>query len=137
MINEYGLNQRHQSAGSRIGRAAIVLLLLTSIGIFCASCEKAPVGTKNQSQAQRYSLKGKVTSISKPTHEVVVDHEAIPGFMGAMEMPYPVADAASLDKIAKGDEIRADLVVTDGRPLLENIVITKKASAPAGAPGGR
>jgi protein SCO1/2 len=137
MINEYGLNQRHQSAGSRIVRAAIVLLLLTSIGIFCASCEKAPVGTKNQSQAQRYSLKGKVTSIEKPTHEVVVDHEAIPGFMGAMEMPYPVADAASLDKIAKGDEIRADLVVTDGRPQLENIVITKKASAPAGAPGGR
>ena len=65
----------------------------------------------------------------------MVDHEAIPGFMGAMEMPYPVADIRSLDSIAPGDEIRADLVVTDGRAALENIVVTKKVSAPPGPSG--
>ncbi len=43
-----------------------------------------------------------------------------------MEMPYPVANVKSLDNIAPGDEISADLVVTDGRPVLENIVVTKK-----------
>jgi protein SCO1 len=137
MMKKRALNQPRQSVCSRIERVLIALLLSTSIGVFCASCGKAPVETKTQSQAKRYSLKGKVTGVDKATHEVLVDHEAIPGFMGAMEMPYPVADAASLDKIAKGDEIRADLVVTEGRPVLENIVVTKKANPPAGAPGGK
>lgn len=86
---------------------------------------------------RRYALKGKVISIDKPTREVLVDHEAIPGFMGAMEMPYPVADAKTLEQIAPGDEIHADLVVTDGRPVLENIVVNKKANAPPRPSGGK
>ena len=52
--------------------------------------------------------------------------------MGAMEMPYPVKDVKSLDNFAPGDEIRADLVVNDGHPVLENIVVTKKAERHAG-----
>lgn len=136
-MRQNGLKQRGQTTGSRSGRVALALILLTTIGIFCASCGTAPVENKSQSQTQRYLLKGTVTAIDKPTRELVVNHEAIPGFMGAMEMPYPVKDVESLDKIAKGDEIRADLVVTDGRPVLENIVITKKSSAPPGAPVGK
>ncbi len=104
----------------------IALLLMTSISLFLAGCGTAPVENKTQPQQQRFSLKGKVTKIDKPTREILVDHEAIPGFMGAMEMPYPVADIKSLDNVAAGDEIRADLVVTDGHPVLENIVVTKK-----------
>ena len=102
------------------------LLVLTSIGFFSVGCGTSPVENKTQPQVQRYSLKGKVTAIDKPRQTVVVDHEAIPGFMGAMEMPYPVKDIHSLDNIAPGDEIRADLVVTDGRAVLENMVVTKK-----------
>ena len=36
---------------------------------------------------------------------VVVDHEEIKGFMGAMEMSYPVADPALLDGVQAGDKI--------------------------------
>jgi protein SCO1 len=100
--------------------------VMTSIGFFFVGCGTTPVENKTQSQARRYALKGKVTAIDKPRQAVVVDHEAIPGFMGAMEMPYPVADIKSLDNIAPGDEIRADIVVTNGQPVLENIVVTKK-----------
>ena len=108
----------------------LVLLIVTSVGFFSAGCGTAPTENKTQPKVQRYSLKGKVTKIDVPRREIVVDHEAIPGFMGAMEMPYPVAAVQSLDNIAAGDEIRADLVVTDGHVALENIVVTKKASAP-------
>jgi protein SCO1/2 len=124
------LNKQFRSIGGGIRTLMIALFVVTSIGVFLAGCGTAPVENKTQPHVQRYVLKGKVTKIDKPTREVLVDHEAIPGFMGAMEMPYPVVDVQSLDKIAVGDEIRADLVVTDGLPALENIVVTKKASAP-------
>lgn len=104
----------------------IALFVVTSISFFFVGCGTAPTENKTQPQAQRYSLKGKVTKVDKPRREILVDHEAIPGFMGAMEMPYPVADMKSLDDVAAGDEIRADLVVTAGQPVLENIVVTKK-----------
>jgi Cu/Ag efflux protein CusF len=37
-----------------------------------------------QTPAQRYDLKGKVVSVDKSARKLTVDHEAIPGFMGAM-----------------------------------------------------
>lgn len=109
----------------------IAILLLTSIGVVCAGCEKAPVANQDPAGTRRFSMRGKVITIDKPTQEIVVDHEAIPGFMGAMAMPYPVKDAKSLDQLSVGDEIRADVVVTDGKPVLENIIVTKKANGTA------
>ena len=124
------MRKRFQSIHSGIGSVMIALLVMTSIGFFFVGCGTAPVENKTQSQARRYPLKGKVTKVDLRSKEILVDHEAIPGFMGAMEMPYPVKDVQSLDNIAPGDEIRADLVVTDGHAALENIVVTKKASGP-------
>jgi len=48
--------------------------------------------------------------------------------MGAMTMPYPVVDDATLDKLTPGDQITADVVVV-GDPAvihLENVVVVKK-----------
>ena len=42
---------------------------------------------------------------------VEIDHEAIPGFMPAMTMPYEVADAGLLSGIAPGDRVRGTLRV--------------------------
>src|SRR5262249_40576376 len=59
-----------------------------------------------------------------------------------MTMPYPVTDPKLLDVAAPGDQITADVVVTDTSAHLENIVVTKKAEPkPAGSlqqglPGG-
>jgi protein SCO1 len=84
----------------------------------------------NQEQTQgprRYAMKGRVVSIDKAQKEVTVDHGDIPGFMGAMTMPYPVKNAALLDALAPGDEITADVVAADSEVWLENFVVTKKA----------
>lgn len=120
------MSKTFRSINGGIKSVMIALFLAMSFGSFFSGCGTTPTENKTQAQAHRYSLKGKVTKIDKPTREILVDHEAIPGFMGAMEMPYPVADVKSLDTVAAGDEIRADLVVTDGHPVLENIVVTKK-----------
>lgn len=46
-----------------------------------------------------------------------VDHEAIPGFMGAMRMQLRVADPAELRGLREGDKIRFRLAAPDGGGL--------------------
>ncbi len=90
----------------------------------------------NQSQVRRYHLKGTVVQVDKAQQHLVVNHEEIPGFMGAMTMPYPVVDAQTLEKLSPGDQIRADVVVTPNDIHLENVVVVKKAdgkTSPTGA----
>ena len=46
-----------------------------------------------QSQAGHNAIisVGKIVSVNPADHAAVIDHEAIPGFMGAMTMSYPIA----------------------------------------------
>jgi len=88
-----------------------------------AACSK-----KAAPQPRRYQLVGKVVSVDKDHAILLVDGKEIVGFMTAMTMPYPVRDAKSLAGLNAGDEITADVVVTDGGDAyLENIVVTKKS----------
>jgi protein SCO1/2 len=75
-------------------------------------------------------LKGKVVWIDTSAKKVTVDHEAIPGFMGAMAMAYPVKDAQALANLSPGDQVNATLVSGNGLYWLEPIVITKHGSTP-------
>jgi protein SCO1 len=108
--------------------------LLMCIGLV-SSCNTTPNQGSDQTQERRFALKGKIISIDEQQQQIVVDHEAIPGFMGAMAMPYPVSDAQVLDSLAPGDEIRADLVVRNGSPTLEKIVVIKKSGGTPASPG--
>src|SRR5581483_9858701 len=109
---------------------AFVVALLLSISAAACRNGSAP------SQERRYRLEGTVVSIDKAQQRLVVDHKEIPGFMGAMTMPYPTADPADLDRVSPGDQITADVVVTPDHIQLKNIVVVKKSdgkSAPSGA----
>jgi protein SCO1/2 len=107
-------------------------LLGTMLAAFLAGCgSQAPAP---QTQERRFALRGTVVSVDRPQQQIVVDHEDIPGFMAAMAMPYPVAEPSLLDAAAPGDQITADVVVTDTSAHLENIVVVKKAEPPP--PGG-
>lgn len=111
-------------------RMAIILM------VFSAVIASGLVSCRNgaQDQARRYHLKGKVISVDTKNGFVEVDHEAIPGFMAAMTMPYPVHDTRTLTALAEGDEITADVVVTSEGARLENIVVTKKGGASKAPP---
>ena len=116
------------------------LLILSCAGIFCAlllGCGGGQQTPAAQAEAQerRFALRGTVVSIDRPEQRIVVDHEEIPGFMAAMAMPYPVAEPRLLDAASPGDQITADVVVTDSSAHLENIVVVKKAEP--SKPGGR
>jgi protein SCO1/2 len=61
-----------------------------------------------------YELRGTVVAVDVPRRILEIDHEAIPGFMPAMTMPYEVAEAGLLEGLTAGDRVRGTLRV-DGR----------------------
>lgn len=63
--------------------------------------------------------------------DVLVDHDAVPGFMGAMTMLFPTRGAPEVTRaLAPGDVIDATLVVEESRYWLEGIRRTKGSGAP-------
>jgi protein SCO1 len=73
-----------------------------------------------------YKLRGKVVATNSATGEVTLNHEAIPGFMDAMTMPYKLKDASVLSELHPGDVITADVLVSqesDANVFLDHIVV--------------
>ena len=101
-------------------------LLLALLTLACNKSSNQPKGTISVEFAtlKRYHLKGKVVSVDKRANMANIDGEDIPGFMGAMTMPYQVKPVSELDKLSPGDAITADVVVQDDNSWLENIAVT-------------
>ena len=120
----------------KYGRTGISLALMMTLLGSVAACKKSEQAPAAQEQTKRYHLVGKVVSIDQQQATLNVDGQEIPGFMAAMTMPYPVRDMKSLSSLNPGDEITADVVVTNNGAYLENIVVTKKAAPGAAKPSG-
>ncbi len=80
--------------------------------------------------AKHYQLTGKVVSIDRPGLSVVINGDAVPGFMAAMAMPYKVKNGSELNSLAPGDSITAVIVMQNNDYWLENIRVTKHSSIP-------
>lgn len=96
----------------------------------CHNTGKPDAQSSTSSSFKTYKLRGKVVSTNPSTSEVTLDHEAIPGFMEAMTMPYKLKDSNILSELHPGDVITADLLVsqnTDGDTFLDHIVVVGQA----------
>ena len=121
---------------------SVCALAAIPVAVGAAGCRKPnPQATEQQAQqstqapanAKVYHLHGKVLSIDQPNSSLMIDGDEIPGFMGAMAMPYPVRSKDEMNKVKPGDEITADIIVPQGdeSPYIQNIVVVKKST---GAP---
>lgn len=77
-----------------------------------------------------FQVRGKVVS-TDATH-VTLDHEAVPGFMEAMTMPYKLKDPSIVGELHPGDRITATIHVKQDAAgfhdaELDNIVVTAQA----------
>ena len=112
----------------RVLIACTFLCVLTLAG--CHSANKADSQFSTSSAYKTYKVRGKVVSTNAATGEVTLNHEAIPGFMGAMTMPYKLKDANILSELHAGDILTADLLVSqnsDGDMVLDHIVVVGQA----------
>jgi protein SCO1/2 len=60
----------------------------------------------------QHSVRGEVARVADGGRSLVIDHEAIPGYMDAMRMTLPVQDAAQSQGLEAGDRIRFELFVS-------------------------
>ena len=94
-----------------------------------AGCHRQQQGastSETNSSYKVYKLRGKVVGTNPATGEVTLNHEAIPGFMEAMTMPYKLKDPNILSELHPGDVITADVLVSqesDASVFLDHIVV--------------
>lgn len=110
------------------------IFLLPILGLIagCHPQEATPPASQSVagSQFKTYKLRGRVVSTNPATGEVTLNHEAIPGFMDAMTMPYKLRDTRIISELHPGDTLTADLLVSQGSDasvFVDHIVITGQA----------
>jgi Cu/Ag efflux protein CusF len=94
-------------------------LILFSAAVISASCSHAP---EAKGPEKHYTLTGKVVSVDKSHQTATIDAAAIPNYMDAMTMEYPVKSKSEFDSLKAGEEITATIdVAADESYTLSNI----------------
>ena len=110
--------------------AGILLALAAMAGCHSAPKPDAQTQTPANPNYKIYKVRGKVVSTNPKTGEATIDAEAIPGYMEAMAMPYKLKDPSVLSELHPGDQITADLLVSnssDADAVLDHIVVIAQA----------
>jgi protein SCO1/2 len=98
-------------------RGRFLVALILAVALFCSSCHRS----KTQA-AKRYPFTGHVVTVDHPAQSAIIDGDAIPGFMGAMAMPYKVKPIATLNHLLPGDSISAEVVVVQSEAKTDDVV---------------
>jgi protein SCO1/2 len=98
-----------------IGRIGVVLVLTTS-----AAC------------AHHYTTTGLVLRNDRAGSTVTISHDAFPGFMDAMAMPFEVRGAARAATLAPGDRVRFRLSVKGKRSWVDRVEVVSASPVDAG-----
>ncbi len=108
---------------------------LVAVCALAAGCKHSGSGTGAANSAaaagemKTFSIRGTVVSVDAAKGMVLLEGEAVPGFMDAMTMPYQLKDASVASELHPGDRIAAKILVHkvgDGDysdALLDEIVV--------------
>ena len=121
--------------GPRLARAAWAVSLGLALGIGCAPGPKP--ATRKVAAAKSYPLVGIVRAVDEAAGVITIRHEAIPGYMNAMTMPFDVtgpADRELLKEVRAGDRVEATLRVDGDAAALSGLEIVDYAQAPTPEP---
>jgi protein SCO1/2 len=101
-----------------------VALLLAGVAALAAgACRKAEKPAAPTTVSQTYEIRGVVREVDAARSEATIAHEAIPDYMSAMTMVFPIKDDAQVVKMLRpGDRIEATLHVEGRNYWLEKIV---------------
>ncbi len=93
--------------------------------------QPVPAGPKKLLEAapkregrQVFTLKGVVQAVDAAEGEVTIAHEAMPGFMDAMVMPFVIKDKTVLDDVRPGDVVHGPMVVDFRGGSIKNYELT-------------
>lgn len=117
-----------------------LILSLIALALLASGCgpraASGPAATTARSQPKpepirTFKLVGKVLKVEADSGLVTIHHEAIPGYMPAMPMPFEVKDRTLLDDIQPGDQVEGTLRVEPADSYLTDLSVTVPAPPPA------
>jgi protein SCO1/2 len=97
-----------------------LLAFLLAIAVLATACNS------------RHDVKGLVLKVDHAAGTLTVSHDAIPGLMDAMVMPFNVASPAELKDVRPGDRIAFRLTVGRDRSSVDRVKILSAAPADSG-----
>jgi len=99
---------------------SLLVFLSPIILLFAVAC-----GPKRSANEKRYPLKGKVVDVNKSERTATIKHEDIPGYMPGMTMAFKIKNDADLEMLKAGDDVSANLVVTNVDSWIEVTAIVE------------
>jgi len=82
--------------------------------------------------AAHHTTTGLVLRVDKPGSIVTISHDAFPGFMDAMAMPFDLRGPARETKLTPGDRVKFRLAMKGGRSWVDRLAIVSAAPVDAG-----
>ena len=82
--------------------------------------------------AAHYTSTGLVLKLDRPGAIVTISHDALPGFMDAMAMPFDLEGSARAVTLAPGDRVRFRLAVKHDRSWVDRVEVISAARVDAG-----
>jgi protein SCO1 len=117
-------------------RSAVCLIFVSSLMAGCKQSSSGASGADASGavagEVKTFSIRGKIVSVDAAKGSVLLDHEAVPGFMEAMTMSYKLKNPSVASELHPGDRITAKLLVHKTSigyedPELDEIVVTAQA----------
>jgi protein SCO1/2 len=82
--------------------------------------------------ATTYDVRGLVLEVDEPGATLTLSHDAIPGYMEAMAMPFSARERRELAGLEAGDRVQVRLVVRGGESLVDRIRVISASPTDAG-----
>ncbi|HEV8209172.1 MAG TPA: SCO family protein [Vicinamibacterales bacterium] len=82
--------------------------------------------------AAHHTTTGLVLRVDKPGATVTISHDAFPGYMDAMAMPFDLKGDARTTKLNPGDRVKFRLSVKGGRSWVDRVGVVSAARVDAG-----
>ncbi len=100
----------------------------------CGHAQPLPPGAP-ATNAHAYRVQGVIKSLPEDGKSAVIRHDEIPNYMAAMTMQFTVRDTNALRRIAVGDRVSFQLLVTENESWIEGLeVLGKEPTTVAAAP---
>ena len=94
-----------------LGRPRYAASSVLALSFVFASCQQPKPA--ESTPGKHYTLTGTVLSVDRKEHTAKIKGDAIPGWMDAMTMDYPVQSGKAWDNLHPNEKIRATLDVHD------------------------
>jgi protein SCO1/2 len=82
--------------------------------------------------ATHHTSTGLVLRVDKPGATVTISHDAFPGFMDAMAMPFDLKGSARAATLRPGDRVKFRLAMKAGRSWVDRVDVVSAATVDAG-----